>query len=86
MAKKDDTTFFENKLLDLVTAKVPMLEMLQWVIDKFMGIEVARKTGAEKGIHAESRTGYRCVYIIRCFDTRLGMVYLLVQKAPGPRA
>ena len=30
MAKKDDTTFFENKLLDLVTAKVPMLEMLQW--------------------------------------------------------
>ena len=36
MAKKNDTTFFENKLLDFVTAKDPMLEMLQWVMDKFM--------------------------------------------------
>ena len=35
MAKKNDTTFFENKLLDFVTAKDPMLEMLQWVMDKF---------------------------------------------------
>ena len=50
MAKKNDTTFFENKLLDFVTAKDPMLEMLQWVMDKFMEIEVAHKTGAEKGI------------------------------------
>ena len=46
MAKKNDTTFFENKLLDFVTAKDPMLEMLQWVMDKFMEIEVAHKTGA----------------------------------------
>ena len=85
MAKKDDTTFFENKLLDLFTAKVPMLEMLQWVMDKLMEIEVAHKTGAEKGVHAESRTGYRCGYRIRCFDTRIGTVYLSVQKAPEPR-
>ena len=49
MAKKNDTTFFENKLLDFVTAKDPLLEMLQWVMDKFMEIEVARKTGAQKG-------------------------------------
>ncbi len=27
-----------------------MLEMLQWVMGKFMEIEVAHKTGAEKGI------------------------------------
>ena len=46
MAKKNDTTFFENKLLDFVTAKDPLLEMLQWMMDKFMEIEVARKTGA----------------------------------------
>ena len=72
MAKKNDTTFFENKLLDFVTAKDPMLEMLQWVMDKFMEIEVAHKTGAEKGIHSENRTGYRCGYRIRRFDTRLG--------------
>ena len=50
MAKKNDTTFFENKLLDFVTAKDPMLEMLQWVMDKFMEIEVAHRTGAEKGM------------------------------------
>ena len=38
--KKNDTTFFENKLLDFVTAKDPLLEMLQWVMDKFMeGLE-----------------------------------------------
>ena len=36
MTKKNDTTFFENKLLDFVTAKDPILEMLQWVMDKFM--------------------------------------------------
>jgi len=50
MAKKNDTTFLENKLLDFVTAKDPMLEMLQWVMGKFMEIEVAHKIGAEKGI------------------------------------
>lgn len=61
MAKKNDTTFFENKLLDFVTAKDPMLEMLQWVMDKFMEIEVAHKTGAEKEIHAETRTGWLSV-------------------------
>ena len=80
MAKKNDTAFFEKKLLDFVTAKDPMLEMLQWVMDKFMEIEVAHKTGAEKGIHAQSRTGYRCGYRIRRFDTRLGTVYLSVPK------
>ena len=48
MFRKKDTTFFENKLLDFVTAKDPMLEMFQWVMDKFMEIEVAHKTGAEK--------------------------------------
>lgn len=82
MANKNDTTFFENKLLDFVTAKDPMLEMLQWVMDKFMKIEVAHKIGAEKGIHAESRTGYRCGYRIRCFDTRLK----LIQEAPDEKS
>ena len=79
MAKKNDTTFFENKLLDFVTAKDPMLEMLQWVMDKFMEIEVAHKSGAEKGIHAESHTGYRCGYRIRRFDTRQGSGLFIIQ-------
>ncbi len=50
MARKNDTTFFEDKLLDFVTAKDPLLEMLQWVMDKFMETEVAHKSGAEKGV------------------------------------
>ena len=49
MANTKEITFFENKLLDFVTAKDPVLEMMQWVMDKFMEIEVAHKTGAEKG-------------------------------------
>ena len=65
MAKKNDTRFFENKLLDFVAAKDPLLEMLQWMMDKFMEIEVARKTGAPKGSHSQSRTGYRCGYRVR---------------------
>ncbi len=83
MTKKNDTTFFENKLLDFVTAKDPMLEMLQWVIDKFMEIEAAHKTGAEKGSHAETRTGYRCGYRIRRFDTRLGSLYVKIDAPPS---
>ena len=80
MAKKNDTRFFENKLLDFVTAKDPLLEMLQWMMDKFMEIEVARKTGAPKGSHSQTRTGYRCGYRVRRFDTRLGTMYLSVSK------
>lgn len=80
MAKRNDTTFFENKLLDFVAAKDPLLEMLQWMMDKFMEIEVARKTGAPKGSHSQGRTGYRCGYRVRRFDTRLGTVYLSVPK------
>ena len=50
MAKKNDTTFFENKLLDFVTAKDPLLEMLQWVMDKFMEIEVPAQPNHPHGI------------------------------------
>ena len=80
MAKREDTTYFEKKLLEFVGTKDPMVEMLQWVMDKFMEIEVSQKTGAEKGEHTEKRIGYRSGYRIRRFDTRLGTVYLSVPK------
>lgn len=80
MAKREDTTYFEKKLLEFVGTKDPMLEMLQWVMDKFMEIEVSQKTGAEKGERTEKRTGYRSGYRIRRFDTRVGTVYLSVPK------
>ena len=54
MAKREDTTYFEKKLLEFVGTKDPMLEMLQWVMDKFMEIEVSQKTGAEKGERTEN--------------------------------
>jgi putative transposase len=75
MAKQNDTVFFENKLLDFITANDPMLEMMQWVMDKFMKIEIAHKTGADKGSHSSLQTGYRSGYRIRRYDTRLGTVY-----------
>ncbi len=78
MARKNNTTFFENKLLDFAAAKDPVPEMLQRIMDKFTEIEVARKTGAEKGMHEKSRTGYRSGCRIRRFDTRQGTVYLSV--------
>ena len=58
MAKREDTTD-------------PMLEMLQWVMDKFMEIEVSQKTGAEKGEHTEKQIGYRSGYRIRRFDSNV---------------
>ena len=57
MAKQKDTAFFENKLLDFITANDPMLEMMQWVMDKFMEIEIAHKTGADKGTHTSFIVG-----------------------------
>ena len=57
MAKKNDTTFFENKLLDFVTAKDPLLEMLQWVMDKFMEIEAIRRTFRLRRWHLPSVPG-----------------------------
>ena len=80
MAKKNDTAFIENKLPDFVAAKDPIFEILQWVMDKFMGIEISHKIGAEKGVYDENRIGYRSGYRIRRFDTLLGTVYLSVPK------
>ena len=37
-------------------------------------------TGAPKGSHSQTRTGYRCGYRVRRFDTRLGTMYLSVSK------
>ena len=48
MTKRTDTAFFENKLQDFVTAKDPVLEMMQWVMDKFMEIELPIKREQKK--------------------------------------
>ena len=61
MANTIGITFFENKLQDFVTAKDPVLKMMQWVMDKFMEIEVAHKTGAEKGIFPSTDSYIRLI-------------------------
>ena len=44
-------------------------------MDKFMEIEVARKTGAPQTEPFTNPTGYRCGYRVRRFDTsRAGML------------
>jgi transposase-like protein len=45
-----------------------------------MEIEVSKKLNAEKGVHISERTTYRCGTRLRCFDTRLGTMYLLITK------
>ena len=44
MAKKNDTTFFENKILDYETAKDQKLEIRHWGMEKLMEIEIANET------------------------------------------
>jgi len=48
MTKTKDTTFFENKLLDFVTAHDPMLEMMQWMMNK----EIRRRSSGEEFFRA----------------------------------
>lgn len=80
MTKKNDTTFFTNKLLEFVAANDPILAMMQWLMDKLMEVEISHKNGSEKGVHNPDRKTYRSGYRIRRFDTRLGTVYLAVPK------
>ena len=71
MAKKNDTRFFENKLLDFVAAQDPLLEMLQWMMDKFMEIEVARKTGTHlAGSRREVGKGHESIETTRIYLRR----------------
>ena len=82
MAKKNDSRFFENKLLDFVAAKDPLLEMLQWVMDKFMEIEVARKissTNTLERLNREIRRRYSGVGIFPSTDSYIRLItsYLL---------
>jgi len=80
MTKKKDTTFFENKLLEFITEEDPLLEMLKWVTEKLVEVEVAHKVKAEKGKHTNERLGYRSGTRVRRFDTRLGTIYLVIPK------
>jgi len=80
MTKTKDTTFFESKLLEFITEADPLLAMLQWVTDKLVEVEVARKVNSIKGKHTSERSTYRCGTRVRRFDTRLGTLYMVIPK------
>lgn len=80
MTNSNSNATFEEMLLNFITAKDPMLEMLTWLCDKLMEVEFASKVGAEKSERSNIRTQYRAGYRPRRFDTRMGTLFLMVPK------
>ena len=80
MTQQNNIELFKKMLLPFVVSADPILEMLQWLFDILMDMEISIKTGAEKGKHAEDRKTYRSGYRVRRFDTRMGTLYMLVPK------
>lgn len=72
---------FEKLMISFCQEEDPMKEMLQWMAQQLMEIEVTTlKTEVEKGRHSGVRKTHRNGYRIRRWDTRLGTIYLTVPK------
>jgi len=81
MTNTKHTELFEKLLVSFCQEKDPMKEMLQWITNHLMEIEVNNlKTQVEKGRHSEERKTYRNGYRVRRWDTRLGTIYLTIPK------
>ena len=81
MTHKNNTELFEKLLVSFCQEEDPMKEMLQWITNQLMEVEVNNlKTQAEKGQHSEERKTYRNGYRVRRWDTRLGTIYLTIPK------
>jgi len=81
MTHKNNTELFEKLLVSFCQEEDPMKEMLQWITNQLMEIEVnSLKTQAKKGQHSEERKTYRNGYRVRRWDTRLGTIYLTIPK------
>ena len=57
-----------------------MLYMLEWLCAQLMEVEVGQQLGAGKSERSDGRSGYRCGYRPRRWDTRMGTMYLMVPK------
>lgn len=76
-----NTELFEKLLVGFCQEADPMKEMLEWMANQLMEIEVSMlKTEVEKGKHSEERKTHRNGYRVRRWDTRLGTIYLTVPK------
>jgi len=80
MTNYDVTRTLEEKLALFSTSEDPLLEMMKWVLEKMIEIEVTHKVGAEKGKHSPERNTYFSGTRPRQFDTRLGTVNLQIPK------
>jgi putative transposase len=84
MTKNNDSKqaeLFEKLMISFCQEADPMKEMLQWMANQLMEIEVTTiKTEVEKGKHSGERKTHRNGYRVRRWDTRLGTIYLTVPK------
>ena len=80
MAQQKDTTNLSGILFQFMGTEDPMLNMLEWLCQQMMEVEVSGKIGADKHEQSQERTSYRCGFRARRLDTRLGTMYLMIPK------
>lgn len=83
---KKDTQFFLSKVVEFLTCKDPLLEMLQWLLSVFMEAEASLKVGADKNQHnKEIRRRKKVVGVFPSRDSyiRLVTTYVLEYTEDG---
>ena len=55
MAQRKDTTNFSGLLFQFMGMEDPMLNMLEWLCEQMMEVEVSKKIGADKHEQSEER-------------------------------
>ena len=80
MVKSNDSTNLAEMLQEISEAENPLLQMLGYMCQELMELEVSKKLNAGKSERADGRTGYRSGHRDRRFDTRMGTLSLAVPK------
>jgi transposase-like protein len=80
MAQKKNTTNLTGLLLQCMGTADPMLNMLEWLCEQMMEVEVSNQLGADKHEQSQERSSHRCGYRPRRLDTRMGTMYLMIPK------
>ena len=75
MAQRKDTRNFRGLLFQFMGTDDPMLNMLKWLCEQMMEVEVSNQIGAEKHEQSRERTSHRCGFRPRRLDTRMGTMY-----------
>jgi transposase-like protein len=80
MAQNKNTTNLTGLLLQCMGTADPMLNMLEWLCEQMMEVEVSNQLGADKHEQSQERSSHRCGYRPRRLDTRMGTMYLMIPK------